>query len=152
MSKRVRSAVVGEIPAGSWADQVGDEEEDAAGAVSMDAPNGDGDGNGDKMNNRPRGDSANSPPGLGLSLVVDSSSRDTTAPAVETGAGRGNIDPSSLDGAVTAGATRSKAGGRSGDGVGSEAAAARAADGGKVEAALRQRLLAAMGKSKPRSH
>ena len=144
VSKRVRSTVVGEIPVGSWADQGGDEEEDAA--VSMDSPNGDGDGNGYKIN-RPRGENANSPPGLGL--LVESSRNGTTAPIVEKGGGS-DIDPSVLDGAAT-GTTRN-AGGRGGDGVGSEAAASRAADGGKVEAALRQRLLAAMGKSKPRSH
>lgn len=147
----MRSAVVGGIPAGSWADQVGDEEEDAV--VTMDDANGDTDGgNGDKTN-RPRRDNVMSPPGLGLSLMVDSSSRGTTAPVVEKAAGKGDLDPSVLDGAATTADTaRNNAGGRSGDGVGSEATVSRAADGGKVEAALRQRLLAAMGKSKARSH
>lgn len=147
----MRSAVVGGIPAGSWADQVGDEEEDAV--VTMDGANGDmGGGNGDKTN-RPRRDNAKPPPGLGLSLVVDSISGGNTAPVVEKGAGKGDIGPPVLGGAATtAGTARNNAGGRSGDGVGSEVTASRADDGGKVEAALRQRLLAAMGKSKPRSH
>ena len=137
---------MGGIPAGSWADQVGDDEvEDAI--VSIDGADGGRDANGGNSN-RPRGDTQ-SPPELS---AADSSGRGI-APVVQQG---GNRDISALGGAAATSTPIVGGGGKGGGGsVGSEMTASKAVDGGKVEAALRQRLLAAMGKlgkPKPRSH
>lgn len=146
VSKRVRSTVVGGTPAGSWGGGAKDEEEDSE---SMGGPPYDGDEGGGQNNRRAASGNGPPPSAVETSAVASSGGNDTQAAAPAAGR-RNDRSPAAPTGERVAGTV---VGGSGGGGEGearSETAASKAQEGGKVEAELRQRLIAAMGKSKLR--
>lgn len=130
VSKRVRSTVVGGVPAGSWAArEAGNEEQDA-----MSVDGADDGGNETETSDGCRPQDTGSPP---------PSSTASTAYANKAGAGEGPSDSS-----VVAAATGETSLSSGASNLGGEITVSAAARGGNVEAELRQRLLLAMRKTK----
>lgn len=128
----MRSTVVGKVPEGSWAAEMGDEGGDAMAVDGVDE---------DPPQAVPAPSSPRSPDGehgTKEALTARGEAQEEQSSAAAAG-----------DSALSTPAGRAAAGGSGGEAAGA-VAAARAVTGGNVEAALRQRLLAAMGKSKKR--